>query len=377
MAELIVICGAMAQRPGSGGMTWVYLQYLLGFRRLGFDVLFLDDLPPAAAVDSQGRSCVPAESCNVRYVREVFQRYGLERSFSLSSEGAWIVGLPRAEVLERVKGSVLLLNVMGYLADPEMLSSARQRVFLDIDPGFGQMWDALGLADIFRGHNQYVTIGERIGQPGCTIPTCGIEWVTTPQPVVLEHWPMRDPSEGPRGAFTSVASWRGAFGPIEYQGRTYGLRVHEFRKFFELPRRTGLPFEVALNIASAEQADLAALEANGWRLVDPREAAGDPQAYQAYIAGSLAEFMVAKNMYVQTQGGWFSDRSICYLASGRPVLAQDTGLKDLYPVGEGLLTFSTLEEAVAGTQEIRGQYVRHARAARQLAEEYFDSDKVL
>jgi hypothetical protein len=250
-----------------------------------------------------------------------------------------------------------------------------RRVFLDIDPGFGQMWQDLGLADVFRGHDDYVTIGENIGQADCVVPTCGLEWITTPQPVVLDYWRPQAATSG--DWFTSIASWRGAYGPLEYQSKTYGLRVHEFRKFAPLPRLSGRPFQLALDIHPHEVKDLALLADNGWSLVDPEVVAGDPWAYQEYVQGSKAEFMVAKNMYVQANSGWFSDRSICYLASGRPVLAQDTGLEGLYPTDEGLLTFSTMEEALFGVEQISNDYARQAHAARAIAEEYFESDKVL
>src|SRR5439155_3505734 len=213
------------------------------------------------------------------------------------------------------------------------------------------------------------------GEPDCPIPTCGLKWITSPQPIVLEYWPVVMGS--PNGRFTSVSSWRGAYGPIDYRGKTYGLRVHEFRKFLALPRLTKRPFHLALDIHPSETKDLAALADNGWTLVDPTEAAGDPDKYQAFIRSSAAEFMVAKNMYVDTQSGWFSDRSICYLASGKPILAQDTGIKKLYPTGAGLVTFRTLEQAADGVHEITRNYDRHARAARDIAEEFFDSDKVL
>ncbi len=250
-------------------------------------------------------------------------------------------------------------------------------MFLDIDPGFGQMWRELGLADIFAGHDRFVTVGANVGRPGCEVPTCGLEWITTAPPVVLDQWPAAPPDAGRGGAFTSVASWRGPFGPIEYGGRTYGLRAHEFRKFFDVPARTRLPFEVALDIDAADAKDVAALDTNGWRRADPAAAAGDVDRYRRYIAASRAEFMVAKNLYVRTRGGWFSDRSACYLASGRPVLAQDTGLADHYPLGAGLLTFSSPAEAADAAREIDADYDRHCRAARAVAEEHFDSDKVL
>jgi hypothetical protein len=376
MGGLIVLAGALAQKAWQGGFTWVFLQYLLGFKRLGWDVLFLDRLEQEMCQDAAGQQCAPEQSENLRYARQVMEGYGLGASLALAcNRGSRWIGLSRQEARERVHGAACLLNVMGYFNDEDILAAAPRRVFLDIDPGFGQMWQALGLADVFRGHDAYVTIGENIGRPGCTIPSCGLTWITTPQPVVLDLWPPGAPAEG--GAFTTIGAWRGPYGPIDYGDRTYGLRVHEFRKLVGLPRLTGQRFEVALDIDPAETRDLELLRANGWALADPRTVAADPWAYQDYLRTSKAEFMVAKNLYVQSNSGWFSDRSICYLASGRPVLAQDTGIRELYPSGAGLLMFSTLDEAVAGVEAITRDYARHARAAREIAVTYFDSDKVL
>jgi hypothetical protein len=372
----IVVAGSMAQRPRIGGHTWVLLQYVLGFRRLGWDVLFLDRLEPEMCRDASGRPCPFDQSVNLHYFREVMDRFELGGAFALFYDrGERVVGLPRRQVLERVKNAAFLLNINGFLADEEVLGSARRRVFLDIDPGFGQMWQELGLHCWFRGHDDYVTIGENIGRPECAIPTCGLKWVTMPQPVVLDYWPPAPEAAG--DSFTSVVTWRGAFGPVEYRGKTYGLRVHEFRKFAPLPRLSGRPFQLALDIHPDEVKDRALLADNGWSLVSPGAVACDPWVYRDYIRGSGAEFVVAKNMYVQAASGWLSDRSLCYLASGKPVLAQDTGFTRLYPTGAGLLAFTTLEEALAGVEEVCRDYSRHARAARGLAEEFFASDKVL
>jgi hypothetical protein len=373
---LITVAGSVAQKPGHGGHAWVFLQYLLGLRRLGWDVLFLDHLPSGACTDDRGAQASPETSRQVQYLRGLMERFGLGGNYAvLLGAGGTTAGLSRAEVLDRVRRSALLLNVMGFLRDAEVLAAARRRVFLDIDPGFGQMWQALGLADVFGGHDAFVTIGENVGKPDCPVPTGGRRWVTTPQPVVLDQWPV---TGGPgRGRFTTVASWRGAYGPVEFGGRVYGLRVHEFRRFVELPRRTGRRFELALDIHPSDARDRALLDATGWEVVDPRPVAGDPWAYREYVQTSRAEFMVAKGMYVRAASGWLSDRSLCYLASGRPVLAQDTGLAGLYPTGTGLVTFRTPDEAAAGVAAIEGDYPRHARAARALAEEFFDSDRVL
>jgi hypothetical protein len=371
----ITIAGSIAQKPHQAGHSWQFLQYLLGFRRLGWDVLFVDRLEDALCRDEQGRACPPEASVNLRYLDALMREFELDGAWSVVLDGGRHAGMERERVLEHVRDSELLLNVMGFLGDEELLGAARRRVFLDTDPGFGQMWCALGLADVFAGHDAHVTIGERIGRAGCTIPTCGLDWITTPQPVLLERWPVAPPPL--KDAFTTVGRWRGAYGPVDFEGHRYGLRVHEFRRFADLPRASGASFELALDIDPAETADLALLDDSGWTLVDPARAGRTPVAYRDFIARSAAEFMVAKGMYVDSASGWFSERSICYLASGRPVLAQDTGLGELYPLGEGLLAFSTLDEAVAGVESIRSDRDRHARAARALAVEYFDSDKVL
>ena len=376
MKGLIVLAGSLAQKPYHGGHTWVFLQYLLGFKRLGWGVLFLDRLEPEMCTDATGVPCPVDASVNLAYLRETLAAFSLGDSFAVICDaGARTFGLPRAEILERVSASATLINVMGFLTDPEVLGAARHRVFFDIDPGFGQMWRELALHDPYDGYDAYMTVGERVGQPGCTVPDCGLRWLTTRQPVVLDEWRTAAPAAG--GCFTSIGAWRGPYAPIEYRGRTYGLRAHEFRKFAALPALTDAVFEVALDIHAAEVDDLALLAQHGWQVVDPRVAAGNPHAYRTYIRASKAEIMVAKNMYVASQSGWFSDRSICYLASGRPVLAQDTGLRGLYPLGHGLLAFSSLDEAKSGVEHIAGHYEAHCRAARDLAEAYFDSDLVL
>src|SRR5262245_16727874 len=377
MKNSIVIAGSMAQKPGRGGHTWVFLQYLLGFRKLGWDVLFLDRLEPDMCCSHTGGRSPVESSWNVQYFRNVMERFEFVGSYSLLRDGGECAqGLDRSEVLRRVSESNGLINVMGFLNDDEILAAAPRRIFLDIDPGFGQMWQALGQHETFAGHDAYVTIAENIGRPECTIPTCGLRWTTTRQPVVLDEWPRADPGDVDN-SITSIASWRGAYGPVGFEGTTYGLRAHEFRKFARLPGLTGRRFELALDIHPADVKDIELLCECGWSLAEPRQAAGDPWCYREYIRKSAAEVMVAKGMYVQTRSGWFSDRSICYLASGRPVLAQDTGIVDRLPTGEGLLTFETLEEAAETTRAITTDYPRHARAARRLAEDSFDSSKVL
>jgi hypothetical protein len=375
MSHSLVIAGALAQKPKIAGHAWVLLQYLLGFKRLGWKTLFIDYLEPSLCVDEAGLNCPLEGSVNLRYVLDVVRSFGLEDDYVLiGPEGESLIGMPRSRLLERVRHSAFLLNIMGYLRDEEILGRVSRRIFLDIDPGFGQFWDELGLHRPFAGYDAYVTIGLNIGRTDCTIPTCGLDWIVTPQPVVLDWWP---PSDVPGESFTTIASWRGAYGPVEFRGESYGLRVHQFRRFVDLPGLTGRSFELALAIHPSETRDLALLSDKGWPMVDPQIVAGDPLSYRSYIGRSLAEFSVAKDLYVRSCGGWISDRSLCYLASGKPVLAQETGFSRHYPTGEGLLAYSTLEEAVAGVEEIARRPDWHARAARALAEQYFDSDKVL
>ena len=373
---LVVIGGSLAQKPDFGGLTWVFLQLVLGFKRLGWDVVFLDRLEPEMCVDASGAQCSFESSVNVRYLAEIMAHYGLSDAFALAGEGYQrFIGLTRTQILERMRRADFFLSVMGFFADPEIVAAARHHVFYDIDPGFTQMWHELGLANLLQDQDDFVTVGENIGRPDCSIPTCGREWIITRHPVVLDQWPVANETDN--GYFTDLGAWRGPTGPVEYRGKTYGLRVHEFRKFVALPRLTGEKFEIAFDIHPAEVKDLALLAENNWRVVEPKAAASGPIAYRNYLSTSRAQFMVAKGMYVQSNSGLVSDRCACYLASGKPVLAQDTGFSRHYRTGTGLIAFSSLEEARVGATEIARDYGKHCQAARAIAEEYFDSNKVL
>lgn len=375
MPKRIVVGGSVAQRPGQGGHTWLFVQYALGLKRLGWDVLLLDRLEPDMCRDAAGAPCRFDASWNLAYWSAVMEAFGLgDRASLIYDRGAQVAGLPMREVLAHVRSSACLLNVMGFIDHEPILEEASLNVFVDIDPGFTQMWQDLGQTDFLDGHDAYVTVGANVGRADCAIPTCGLDWIAWRQPVVLEYW--RAPAPALPDRFTSVGAWRGPYAPVEYAGRTYGLRAHEFRRFASLPLMLGHPFEVALDIGDADLRDRQRLHAHGWRLADPAVVARDPWTYRKYIWGSGAEFMIAKGMYTRTNSGWFSDRSICYLAAGRPVLAQATGIDHLYPTGLGLVTFATLDDARAGAEAILGDYDRHSRAARDIAEEYFDSDRV-
>jgi hypothetical protein len=368
---LVAVAGSVAQRPGRGGHAWVFLNYLLGLRELGHEVLFIDRLTPEMA----GPGCEDArQSPQARWLDLVMSTVGLGNRSLLLVEGFGDgVDSAREGILEQLRGVDFLIDVNGFLGDPELLAAPEVTAFVDIDPAIQQMWEALGLARVFADHDLHFTVGENIGRASCTVPTCGLDWIPTRPPVALAQWPSAAGGEG----FTTVASWRGPYGPIEYRGETYGLRVHEFRRLTPLAGEVEADLRVALDIDAEDRTDADAIRAAGWDLLDPSEVAGDPAAYRAFIQGSSAELSVAKNVYVRSRCGWFSDRSACYLASGRPVLAQETGYSENLPTGEGLLPFADLEEAVAGVEEIRRDWPKHSRAARQIAEEHFDSDVVL
>ena len=365
MPDGIVIGAAFAHRVDYGGHAWALLQYVLGFRQLGFDVTVVDRLEPEMLDESD---VVHA----IAHLRELLEPEGVPYTL-LGANGTVLAGLSRENGLARTRGARFLLNVMGFVTDREFLDAARRRVFLDIDPGFGQVWRELGLADVFAGHDVFVTVGRNVGSDGCGVPVCGLHWLTIPHPVVLERCP---PVAGGAG-FTSVGSWRGPYESLDFRGRRLGLRAHEFRRFVELPRRVRGEFQLAFEIDAEDWKDIQLLRDRGWRLLDPKIAASDPQTYLRFVQRSRAELTVAKGIYVELQSGWLGDRTACYLASGKPALVQDTGLASHYALGDGLLAFSTIEEAVEGVQSIDADYTGHARAARRLAEKEFDAARVL
>jgi hypothetical protein len=361
----VVVGGALANKAGSSGEAWVRMSWVRGLQRLGLDVWFVEELAQSTGPD-------PAAEA---WFRAVTERFGLERRATLLSEGEAIAGPAMDELLDLATDATLV-NISGHLTLPSLFGAFRRRVMVDIDPGFTQFWHQEGLAGAnVDGHDLHFTIGELIGTPGSPVPTCGIEWRPVRQPVVLEDWPVSDSAHP--DLFTTIGTWRGPFGPIEHGGRTYGLKVHEFRKLIALPGRSAHQFEIALDIDPADGRDLAALRENGWRIVDPREVATDPDAFRVYVQASGAEFSVAQGMYVDTRCGWFSDRTTRYLASGKPALVQDTGFGGSLAVGEGVVPFRTVEGAAQGAADIVARYPTHSAAARRIAEEHFDSDRVL
>ena len=265
-----------------------------------------------------------ADSINARYFRDVAARFGLTaRAALLRQDTHETIGVAYRELVDAARDADLLINISGMLTDPALLGAIPRRVYLDLDPAFNQLWHAVEHIDMrFDGHTHFVTVGGLIGTPACTVPTCGRTWQPTLQPIVLAEWPVTPANPG--APWTTVGNWRG-YGSISHDGVFYGQKAHSFRRFLDLPARSGAHIRPALMIHRGEKNDLAALRAHRWDLVDPAEVAWTPEAYREFVQRSKGELGIAKSGYVESHCGWFSDRSVCYLASARPVIAQDTG----------------------------------------------------
>jgi hypothetical protein len=363
-APAVIVSGMIAATPWQGGATWAVLQYLLGLQRLGCEVHFVEPVAGHA----------PAPDA-VAYVRDVMDRFGLAGRWALIPASGEPIGLSHDQIGDVARSADVLLSVAGMLEDGDIMERVPVRVYLDLDPAFTQLWnDAEGVDMRLGGHTHFVTVADAIGEPTNTIPTCGREWLPTLPPVVLDEWPVAN--ELTRDALTTVGHWR-SYGTIHHDGVQYGQKVHSLRPLIDLPRRTRSRFELALAIHPDESGDLAALAEHGWTLVDPAKVARSPDDYHRFAQGSWAEFGLAKSGYAVSDSGWFSDRSACYLASGRPVIAQDTGFARRLPTGEGLFAFATADDVLAGIDALRADYERHRRAAREIAVAYLDSDQVL
>lgn len=373
MPKRILFSGSLGGHAvGYGGNAWAFLQWVLGFRRLGFDVYYVEEL---RGKDLMGEDMKPAsftESANARAFRRLIDRLELgDRAALLEAGTSAHVGLAREDIDTIAPDVDLFLNQFGGYT--RVLGRVRRSVYLDLDPGHTQIWQAQYGVDMrLRGHDLYLTIGLNLGEPECPLPTCGIAWQKTLWPIVLSEWTTDDP---PGPAFTTVASWRD-YSWVEWQGVWYAQKAEAFKAVIDLPRQVATPIEVCLSIADSDP-DLPLLREHGWRLESPRERVGDPDSYRRYIQGSRGELSPVRPICSLGRSGWFSDRSGCYLAAGRPVVMEDTGLGRHLPVGLGLLTYTDLEDAVRCLEAVEGDYAEHARAAREFAREYLDSDRVL
>ena len=364
----------VANFPDGGGHFWVYMQYAQGLRRLGCDVYWLEQFRPPASGDSAQEAALLAPFF------ERMKRFGLEGKTLLYAKAGndfRFVGCEWPDVERVLKRADLLLN-FHYAIDSRLLGGARRTALVDIDPGLLQFWISTGQLNV-PAHDCYLTTGETVGTPSARFSDCGLPWHRIRPPVCLDLWPFTyDPHAE---AFTTVSSWSTTdWLKVTENGKTV-LRENTkrvaFLEFAELPRHTRQPLELALYTDERDAADLARLTQNGWRVRHSAEVAGSPDAYRSYVQRSRGEFSCAKASCMQFQNAWVSDRTLCYLASGKPVVVQDTGPSGCLPNGEGMFRFTSLDDATAALDAINRDYGRHCRAARDLAEAQFDSQRVL
>jgi Glycosyl transferases group 1 len=378
----IIVTGTVGLYP-VGGVAWDYFQYVIGLARLGHDVYYHEDTwcwpyhPVENRNTSDGRY-------SAKFIDDFFQKYApeLRAKWHYLHMHEKSFGMPRPSFDKIAQTADLFINVSGNCFIPDRLSPTCVKVFLDTDPGYNQIMLSERFAwsenvdrwcSMVREHDQHFTNAENINGPDCLIPLMGFKWTTTGRPVVMTLW-NPDPKPAATSPWTTVMTWNAFKGKLVYRGVEYKSKGNEFEKLIELPRRVRVPLNVAVGGVNAP---LKRLASYGWDVLDGPSATLTPADYQDFVARSRGEFSIAKHVYVAMQTGWFSFRSACYLAAGRPVVVQDTGFSKFIPTGKGLLAFATMEEAVDAILQVEADYERHAKAARALAESYFDSDKVL
>ena len=390
----IVVVGTLASEPYAG-MAWMHMQIAAGLQRLGHDVFYVETTStwPYDPI-RQARVC--DSDYAVPYLARVAEQFGLGDRWAYRRsylDGQWI-GMSRARSEELLAHADAVLNVAGATRLAKEGLKVGRLVYFGTDPVIHELRYASGeeqVVTLVDEHDDVVTYGENIGRAACRVPALPRLRATTRQPVLLDLWQAGPPT---RTAFTTVGNWAQAGLDVDFQGDTYRWsKHHEYLKVIDLPLRTTQPIELAMNLAHFTQdyegrheavpafgpsSDARALlEANGWWLVDAPAFTTDPWSYRDYVQASRGEFTVARDLNVRLRSGWFSERSACYLAAGRPVVTQDTGFGTVLPTGEGLFAFNTLDDILAAFDTINADYERHSRAARAIAEEYFKAETVL
>ncbi|MCC6850451.1 MAG: hypothetical protein IT294_18330 [Deltaproteobacteria bacterium] len=381
MSALRVVLAGYFVRYPLGGYAWQALHFLAGFRSLGCDVFFYEDTA------YYGEAYVPGADgmrttdygYGVRAAATFFETHGFADAWGFWDAGAdrWY-GAGEARTRAALADADLFVNLAGVNRVPRAARPRAAAAYVDLDPAYTQLRLAegdAGLAAMVAEHDAHFTLGENIGTAACRIPTGGVRWRPIRQPIVAKWWeplPM-----DPAAAYTTVGKWDATGRDVTFEGETFAWRKRtEWLRFLDLPRTTGERFRVAMDVAGRPD-DLARLRAAGWEVADPLAVSSDPDVYRAFVRGSRGEFTVAKDVNVRLRSGWFSDRSACYLAAGRPVVNQDTGFGVRLPVGEGLFAFRTPDDARAAFAAIAADPPRHGRAARALALEYFAPARVL
>jgi len=369
MPRRVVIGVGIASYPlHAAGNTWAFLQWVLGFRQAGWDVWMVEDVHLAKCIDADGQTCDPALSANLAHWNAVVSEFGLKDRATLFFDGRPLEPSELTDLLRFAREAEFLFNISGHFKQREVFAAAREKVYIDIDPTFTQIWAEVYQSNMnFDGHDKFLSIGRHLGRRECRAPLAGKTWLPIGVPVVLDYFTNPNVDK-PGDVWTTFTHWYG-YPQVEYDGMWYGNKSEEFAKLVDLPKKTGEKLEIATDLHPEDKATRQFLE-SGWRLVDARPLNTPWQRYRDYLAQSRGEFCVAKNGYVQSRCGWFSDRSVAYLALGRPVILQETGWTDFYPHGEGLLAFHDEESARIALETVAKDPVRHARAARRIAEPY-------
>ncbi|MBI3802220.1 MAG: glycosyltransferase family 1 protein [Nitrospirae bacterium] len=373
-----VVTGMIATYP-VGGVVWDYGQYLLGLERLGFDVFYLEDTG-WQTYDPTRKEYGEDGTYGARFLQQSLADLSpsLTDRWHFRDMNGKSYGIDATTMAEIVAGADLFLNVSGGSLLREEYMRCRRKVFIDTDPGWNHFvnfpkWDrrpGWQGSRGYRAHDHFFTYAERIGQPDCALPTLGLPWQPTRPVVIPERWRPAPPGN----RWTTVMTWNNFQKPIEHAGVTYGSKEREFGRVEEIPSRAAASFEVAVGGAGVPHDRWRSL---GWSVIDSHSISETAEAYRSYIQSSRGEFSVAKNVYVATRSGWFSCRSICYLAAGRPAVIQETGFSGIIPTGEGLFAFSTPEQALQAIASVEADYSRHQNAAQEIARLYFDSKRVL
>jgi hypothetical protein len=356
---VVVVAGALANKVGNGGEAWVRPTWTIGLERLGFDTWLVERLAPGADA-----------AAATAWFEAVCDDLGVRRRILVDHADGVLAGPPdgAAEVLGAARA---VFDLSGHLGADRMLAPGATWVHVDLDPGFTQFWAHQGCLDL-SGYDRHVSVGTALADP--PVPLGGIEWIPTLPPVLVDRWrPAALPDTEP--TLRTVGAWRPPHGPIEHDGRTYGVKAHQFRRFLDLPARVAARLELALAIHPADEADRARLAGAGFALVDPAAVAGTPTAFRSFVQGSWGEWSVAQGVYVECRTGWVSDRSAHWLAAGRPVVVQDTGAT--VRADGGWSTFSDLPGAAAAIDGLLADPAGGAQAARAFAERELDAAVVL
>ncbi|MDX6689192.1 MAG: hypothetical protein QOG15_649 [Solirubrobacteraceae bacterium] len=373
----VFVAGAVANKHRYGGSIWVRMSWAEALRDAGLDVVFVEQIDAAGCVGDDGAPAPFEHSANAATFSAAMEELDMAGCLLCpgADGGARVHGLPLGELFARADEAALLVNLGGHLRWAPLLARLPVRAFVDLDPGFTQIWHAEHRDVGVAGHDLHFSVGLNVGTPRCPLPTGGVRWRPIHQPVTLARW---QPVAGDvLERFTTVASWRGAYGPTAWAGRSYGVKAHEFRRFLGLTEAVrAADFELALDIDPGDGVDAKRLRAHGWALSDPAVLAA-PADFRRFVRESGAEFSPAQNIYVESRSGWFSDRTVRYLACGRPALVQDTGFTEHLPTGEGLIAFSTLDQAAAGAHALLADYPRHRAAALRIATEHFAGPRAI